>query len=137
MTNVVQDKRIGWLKELKVGDRVQFSNRLNRYFNHKVSKISKSGLITVEDSKGYSAVFNADGRMRGVSGYSCILQPYDEKEHEKYLINLKKNKEMKLINNLCKELVSFTFDHHTLIELNEITQKLRKLKSDLGEKNNV
>lgn len=137
MATEVKDKRIGWLRDLKIGDKVQFSNRLKQYFDYKVSKITPTGMITVENMTGNTFVFNANGNMRGVSDAYCYLQPYDKEKHDRYLINLEKYRVIKQINDINKELALLTFEHNNLNELIEIKSMLTQLNLELSSKGEI
>lgn len=115
---MVEDKRIGWIRDLVVGDRVSIVTALSSYFSYRVSKITASGVITVENPAGKTYVFNPSGSLRGSDRYSRIhLYQYDEVKHQEYKRNKDKSRLIGEVKDLLTRLNSATVDDDAVNQL--------------------
>lgn len=119
------DKRVDWLKDLVVGDRVSVVTAISSYFNYKVTKITATGVITVENPAGSTYVFNPKGGLRGSDRYSRIhLYKYDADKHALYKRNKDKSRLVGEIKDLLTGLNSATVDEDTVSQLRSMKFQL-------------
>lgn len=129
------DKRIGRLRGLVVGDAVCISTRFTKYFDYRVSRITPTGIITVENPEGSIYVFNPSGHLRGVDEYDRTeLYPYNEVEHLNHAENTLSNLNAIKTDELSKivDLASTLSNAEGCVD-EDFVLKLRNIRYMLAE----
>ena len=117
-----KDKRIGWLKELKVGDNVFIRSSLGLKLGT-VTKITPTGRITV-----FNSTFSHMGRAG--SGFSVIrLEEATPEKISQHIEGFQKSKMVKLIKENISKINFENLDLGDLEELVDISNQLVKESS--------
>lgn len=118
-----KDRRIGWLKELKVGDNVFIRSSLGLKLGT-VTKITPTGRITV-----FNSTFSHMGRAG--SGFSVIrLEEATPKKISEHIERFQKSKMIKLIKENISKINFENLDLGDLEELVDISNQLVKESSE-------
>lgn len=119
-----KDRRIGWLKELKVGDNVFIRSSLGLKLGT-VTKITPTGRITV-----FNSTFSHLGRAG--SGYSVVrLEEATPEKISKHHQKLQKSKMIKLVKEKFSKI---NFEKLDLGDIEELTDILNQLVRESSEK---
>lgn len=117
-----KDRRIGWLKELKVGDNVFIRISLGLKLGT-VTKITPTGRITV-----FNSTFSHMGRAG--SGFSVIrLEEATPEKISQHIEGFQKSKTVKLIKENISKINFENLDLGDLEELVDISNQLVKESS--------
>ena len=117
-----KDRRIGWLKELKVGDNVFIRSSLGLKLGT-VTKITPTGRITV-----FNSTFSHMGRAG--SGFSVIrLEEATREKISQHIEGFQKSKMVKLIKENISKINFENLDLGDLEELVDISNQLVKESS--------
>lgn len=117
-----KDRRIGWLKELKVGDNVFIRSSLGLKLGT-VTKITPTGRITV-----FNSTFSHMGRAG--SGFSVIrLEEATPEKISQHIERFQKSKMIKLIKENISKINFENLDLGDIEELVDISNKLVKKNS--------
>lgn len=117
-----KDRRIGWLKELKVGDNVFIRSSLGLKLGT-VAKITPTGRITV-----FNSTFSHMGRAG--SGFSVVrLEEATPQKISEHIERFQKSKMIKLIKENISKINFENLDLGDLEELVDISNKLVKESS--------
>jgi hypothetical protein len=117
-----KDRRIGWLKELKVGDNVFIRSSLGLKLGT-VTKITPTGRITV-----FNSTFSHMGRAG--SGFSVIrLEEATPEKISQHIEGFQKSKMVKLIKENISKINFENLDLGDLEELVDISNQLVKESS--------
>lgn len=130
---MVEDKRIGWLRELVIGDRVCVSSHARSMYGYYVTKITPSGRIVVTNSQGSSMSFTPRGAVVGGSDSlgSYRLYPYNLEEHYAFVNQCKKETLLEGIREMVNNLSRVTMDSESLGHLENTASTLRMLHDSL------
>lgn len=117
-----KDRRIGWLKELKVGDNVFIRSSLGLKLGT-VTKITPTGRITV-----FNSTFSHMGRAG--SGFSVVrLEEATPEKISQHIERFQKSKMVKLIKENISKINFENLDLGDLEELVDISNQLVKESS--------
>lgn len=112
-----KDRRIGWLKELKVGDNVFVRSSLGVKLGT-VTKITPTGRITV-----FNSTFSHMGRAG--SGFSVIR--LEEATPEKISQHIERFQKTKMIKSIKENISKINFENLDLEDIEELVDISNKL----------
>lgn len=122
---MAEDKRTGWLKELKVGDYVfVFTSGMRGMILAKVEKITPTGRIVVDNTQ-----FGADGVYQFDKFRIDILRQANEKQVSEYILKSQK----KIMSNKIISLLKSDWENIDYEILKEFYLKLF-IEENKGEK---
>lgn len=118
---MVDDNRVGWLRDLVVGDMVYVSSTGEYLYAYTVTEITPLGEIVVGNSYGYFMVFAPSGTVVGDEG-SFSLYPYNSDD------NCRKEVAIAFICEMVGDLSNLYIDTPSLEFLETLTKNLSALR---------
>lgn len=118
---MVEDSRVGWLRDLVVGDMVCVSSNGEYLYVYTVTDITPLGEIVVGNSYGYFMVFAPNGTVVGGVG-SFSLSPYNSDD------NRRKEVAIDFICEMVGDLSNLYMETPSLEFLESLTTNLSALR---------